>query len=51
MKEALYASNEMRQVVGLLPVDDPKANELSNKNLNSQAEQQFPNVAEQTNTQ
>ena len=50
-RNAIMSSNEMRQVVGLLPVDDPKANELSNKNLNSQAEQQFPNVAEQTNTQ
>lgn len=48
-RNAIMSSNEMRQTVGLLPVDDPKANELSNKNLNAQAEEQFPNVAEQTN--
>ena len=33
-RNAIMSSNEMRQVVGLRPVDDPKANELRNKNLN-----------------
>ena len=49
-RNAIMSSNEMRQVVGLLPVDDPKANELSNKNLNAQEGQEFPNVTEQTNS-
>ena len=47
-RNAIMSSNEMRQVVGLLPVDDPKANELSNKNLNPTEGQEFPNVTEQT---
>lgn len=40
-RNAIMSSNEMRQVVGLLPVDDPKADELSNKNINEAANQQF----------
>ena len=40
-RNAIMSSNEMRQIVGLLPVDDPKADELSNKNLNEAANQQF----------
>jgi len=46
-RNAIMSSNEMRQVVGLKPVDDPKANELSNKNINQAVEQTFPNVADQ----
>ncbi len=47
-RNAIMSSNEMRQVVGLLPVDDPRANELSNKNLNPASGEQFPNVVDQT---
>lgn len=43
-RNAIMSSNEMRQIVGLLPVDDPKANELSNKNLNAGTGETFPNV-------
>lgn len=43
-RNAIMSSNEMRQIVGLLPVDDPKANELSNKNLNEATGQHNPNV-------
>ena len=38
------SSNEVRQIVGLLPSDDPKANELRNKNINQTEGQTFPNV-------
>lgn len=33
-RNAIMSSNEFRQIVGLKPVSDPKADELSNKNLN-----------------
>lgn len=32
-RNAIVSSNEIRQVLGLLPSSDPKANELSNKNM------------------
>ena len=32
------SSNEIRQVVGLPPVDDQRADELRNKNLNADSE-------------
>lgn len=33
-RNAIMSSNEIRQIIGLKPSDDPKADELSNKNLN-----------------
>lgn len=33
-RNEIMSSNEFRQVVGLLPVDSARANELSNKNIN-----------------
>lgn len=33
-RNAIMSSNEFRQIVGLKPVNNPKADELSNKNLN-----------------
>jgi len=33
-RNEIMTSNEMRQVIGMKPVDDPRANELRNKNLN-----------------
>lgn len=47
-RNEIMSSNEFRQVVGLLPVDDPRANELSNKNLNRAVGEQFPNAVDQT---
>ncbi len=47
-RNEIMSSNEFRQVVGLLPVDDPKANELRNKNLNEAKDSTSPNVVEQT---
>lgn len=43
-RNEIMSSNEMRQIVGLLPVDDPRANELSNKNLNRANGEQFATV-------
>lgn len=33
----MASSNEMRSVIGWKPVDDPRADELRNKNLNAEA--------------
>lgn len=38
-RNEIMTSNEMRQIVGLKPSDDPEANELRNKNLNKNAEE------------
>ena len=47
-RNEIMSSNEFRQIVGLVPVDDPRANELSNKNLNRAVGEQFPNAVDQT---
>ena len=39
-RNEIASSNEMRSVIGWKPVDDPRADELRNKNLNSQEGQQ-----------
>ena len=36
-RNEVASSNEMRSVIGWKPVDDPRANELRNKNLNAEA--------------
>lgn len=33
-RNEIMSSNEIRQIIGMKPVDDPKADELRNKNLN-----------------
>lgn len=38
-RNEILSSNEMRALIGFRPVDDPRANELRNKNLNSQNDQ------------
>ena len=38
-RNEIVSSNEMRQVIGLKPSDDPDADELRNKNLNKSAEE------------
>jgi len=45
-RNEIMSSNEFRQVVGLLPSDDPRANELRNKNINQATGDNFPNVAD-----
>lgn len=45
-RNEIMSSNEMRQVVGLKPVQDDKADELRNKNLNIQEGQTFASTNE-----
>ena len=42
-RNEIASSNEMRQVIGWKPSDDPSADELRNKNLN-QAVEERPSV-------
>lgn len=37
-------SNEIRQIVGMKPADDPKADELVNSNITQPEQEQYPNV-------
>lgn len=49
-RNAILSSNEVRAIVGKKPSDDPKADELSNKNLNQSSEeasQMQPNTDEE----
>ena len=41
-RNEVASSNEMRSVIGWRPVDDPRADELRNKNLNAEAEAMNP---------
>lgn len=45
-RNEIMSSNEIRQVVGMKPVADAKADELRNKNLNAQADQTFASTRE-----
>lgn len=45
-RNEIMSSNEIRQIVGMKPVDDPKANELRNSNINAGNEQKFPSTNE-----
>lgn len=45
-RNEIMSSNEVRQIVGLMPVDDPKADELRNKNLNESKEVTPPATTE-----
>ena len=46
-RNEIMSSNEMRQIVGLKPINDTKADELRNKNLNSGEGQEFANTSEE----
>ena len=45
-RNEIMSSNEMRQVIGFKPVQDPQADELRNKNLNPTEGQEFPTTKE-----
>ena len=45
-RNEIMSSNEMRQVIGFKPVQDPQADELRNKNLNPTDGQEFPTTKE-----
>ena len=49
-RNAILSSNELRGLIGFKPVDDPKADELSNKNLNEAKGQDNPVVTSRTET-
>ena len=40
-RNEIMSSNEIRQIVGMKPSDDPRADELRNKNLNESSEEIF----------
>ncbi len=41
-RNEIMTSNEMRQIIGMRPIKDPKADELRNKNLNSKENYEPP---------
>lgn len=45
-RNEIMSSNEIRQVIGMKPVDDQRANELRNKNLNAGEGDQFATAAD-----
>lgn len=47
-RNEILSSNEMRSVIGYKPIDDPKADELRNKNLNQNNEDIQPVSTEET---
>lgn len=47
-RNAILSSNELRGLIGFKPVDDPKADELRNKNLNEMEGQESPVVTTRT---
>lgn len=49
-RNAILSSNELRGLIGFKPVDDPKADELRNKNLNETEGEESPVVTARTST-
>lgn len=45
-RNAILSSNELRGLIGFKPVDDPKADELRNKNLNEAKQEEAPMVTD-----
>ena len=45
-RNEIMSTNELRQVIGMMPVDDPRADELRNKNLNASDGQTFASTKE-----
>lgn len=43
-RNEIMTSNEIRQIVGMKPADDPKADELINSNITQPEQEQYPNV-------
>ena len=46
-RNEIVSSNEIRQVIGMKPSDDPSADELRNKNLNRAAQNEPPENKEE----
>lgn len=49
-RNEILTSNEIRQIIGMKPSKDPKADELRNSNLNHPDEQVDNNVTQETNS-
>lgn len=49
-RNAVLSANEIRSIIGYKPVEDEKANELRNNNLNAQDGEEFPVVSEDGGT-
>lgn len=49
-RNAILSANEIRSIIGYKPVEDEKANELRNNNLNAQEGEEFPVVSEDGGT-
>jgi len=49
-RNEIMSTNELRQVIGMMPVQDPRADELRNKNLNPSEDQTFASTKENMNT-
>lgn len=45
-RNEVLSSNELRSIIGYKPVDDPRADELRNKNLNAENDQLDPMLSE-----
>lgn len=48
-RNEIVSGNEMRQIIGLKPVSDPRADELRNKNINQSENQDFATTNENQN--
>lgn len=46
-RNEIMSSNEMRQVISMMPVSDPQADELRNKNINASPDQTFASTNEE----
>ena len=49
-RNAIMSSNEVRQIVGLIPSDDPDADVLRNKNLNMSEEEEHAEINKEEKT-
>ena len=45
-RNEILSSNEVRSIIGYKPVDDPRADELRNKNINMSKDQDSVTVSE-----
>ena len=50
-RNEIMSSNEIRQIIGMKPSDDPKADELRNKNLNQSTEEIASSPPQQDDTE
>ena len=49
-RNKILSPNEVRQIMGMKPVEDAKADELRNRNINSNENQSFANTNDSSNS-